>query len=189
MPLLRLPLLATLAAVGLLSACASPPGTELVIRAGADMRCMQQESGAAGPQKVTTRWCSSRQIFQPNRHIVKVNGQTVFDGNDRDDVRAQARVGTATASVACTPRIEILDLRSEKSVALAALPKELVQACRIVADDAGFHRPFLRDAQCSQVYGAAVGPMVGRTLPFKRTQECQVTLDGATVFSASFVYQ
>ncbi len=150
---------------------------------------MQQEAAGAGAQKLTTRWCTSRQIFQPNRHVVRVNGETVFDGNDRDDVRAEQIIGGVTVLASCTPKIEIMDMRSDKPVAMSGLPAELVSACRIVADESGFHRPFLRDAECSKVYGAIVGPMVGRTLPFKRTQECKVQAAGSTVFEGTFLYQ
>ncbi len=180
--------LSTLALAGLLSACASPQGSQMTIRAGADMRCMQQEAGAT-PQKTVTRWCTSRQIFQPNRHIVTVNGQPLFDGNDRDDVRAEKQLGGTTFAATCTPRIEIMDMSSDKPMPLAKLPPELVNACRVTADEAGFHRPFLRDEACSRVYGALVGPLVGKTLPFKRTQECRVTAGGSTVFEGTFVYQ
>jgi hypothetical protein len=153
------------------------------------MRCMQQESAGAASEKYVTRWCTFRQIFQPNRHLITVNGLTIFDGNDRDDVRAEKVIGATRIAAACTPRMEIMDMSSDRAVALSKLPKELVDACRIVADEAGSHRPFLRDEQCSRVYSAAVGPMVGKTLPFKRTQECRVEAGGTNVFQGTFLYQ
>jgi len=171
------------------SGCATTSSDVMLIQAGADMRCMQQEVVASDGIKYATRWCSSRQIFQPNRHVVRVNGQTLLDGNDREDVRAEQTLGAAKVVAACTPRIEILDLRTEGTVLLSTLPESLVSACKITADERGFHRAFLRDQECLKVYSATVGPLVGKTLPFKRTQECQVQAAGSTVFKGTFVYR
>jgi len=173
----------------LIAGCATAPGDNMVIRAGADMRCMQQQATDAAGRKYETRWCSLRRIFQPNAHVVRVNGETVFDGNDRDDVRAEKVLAGVPVTLSCTPRIEVLDMKSDGALPLAQLPSELVQACRVQADDKGLHKPFLRDAECSKVYAAAVGPLVGRTLPFKRTQECEARAGGTTVFRGTFVYQ
>jgi hypothetical protein len=186
---MRIPSLSAFIFAVLISGCTSLQTDSMVIRAGADMRCMQQDAVDATNTKYTTRWCTSRQIFQPNRHIVKVNGQTVFDGNDRDDVRAEVSLTGSKVSATCTPRIEIMDLKSDGPVAISSLPKELIESCRIVADAAGLHRPFLRDEQCSKVYSAVVGPMVGKTLPFKRTQECKAEIGALTIFKGTFVYQ
>ena len=173
----------------LASGCATTSSDVMLIQAGADMRCMQQELTAADGVKYATRWCSYRQIFQPNRHVVRVNGQTIFDGNDREDVRAEQTLGATKIVAACTPRIEILDMRTEGTVPLSELPDSLVAACRITADERGFHRAFLRDQECLKVYSATVGPLVGKTLPFKRTQECQLQAGGSTVFKGTFVYR
>jgi hypothetical protein len=169
---MRIPSFAAFSFTFLVAGCTSLQSDTMVINAGSNMRCMQQDAIDATGAKYTTRWCTSRQIFQPNRHIVKVNGQMVFDGNDRDDVRAEVSLAGNRISASCTPRIEIIDMKSDRPVVMSALPNELIDSCRIVADSAGLHRPFLRDEECSKVYGAVVGPMVGKTLPFKRTQEC-----------------
>lgn len=172
-----------------LTGCATAPGSTMVIQAGADMRCMQQKATDATGKEYATRWCSLRRIFQPNAHVVRVNGQTLFDGNDRDDVRAEQVLAGVPMKVACTPRIEVTSMQTDLPLPVAQLPAELVQACRVEADAKGLHKPFLRDAACGKVYAATVGPMVGKVLPFKRTQECEIQAGGTTVFKGTFVYR
>jgi hypothetical protein len=115
-------------------------------------------------------------------------------GNDCDDVRAGPAVAGVPLKLACTPRIEVMSMQTEGPsprwpLPLAQLPAELVQACRVQAEARGLHKPFLREAACGQVYAAAVGPMVGKVLAFKRTQACEIQAGGTAVFKGMFLVQ
>ena len=178
--------LATLTIAALLAGCVTTPKDLALVRSG-QIKCLEQVA-TVGDKRQLTRWCTSRQIFQPNRHIITINGQTIFDGNDRDDVRVEKNLPEGTFVATCTPRMDITDMKTDKPVAVSLLPQELVDSCKIVADGKGLHRPFLRDQQCLKVYATHVGPLVGKVFPFKRWQECTIQASGSRVFKGTFYY-
>jgi len=78
---------ATFTLATLLAGCAVTPKDLALIRSG-ETKCLEQEA-TSGANKYLTRWCTSRQLFQPNRHVIKINDQVLFDGDDRDDLKTE----------------------------------------------------------------------------------------------------
>lgn len=178
--------LALLGAI-LLPACANISGNSALIYHG-QTRCIEQTLPENVPSH-TVRWCSSRLLFQPNRHVVTVDQQVLFSDTDYADIKFEKQLGSEKFVGSCIPEIDITDMKSSRPIQVSELPPTLVSACKIQANNHGEMIPFARTAECSAVYAKELSPLVGKAFPFKRHQRCSISANGKLQFSGSFRYE
>jgi hypothetical protein len=170
-----------------LAGCATTSSDSAVVYSG-DTRCLEQ-TAPESPKASAVRWCSSRQIFQPNRHTVTLGSTSLFAGTDYEDVKFEKQVGSVTYIGSCIPEIDITDTKTSKPVLVSKLPKALIEACDIKANERGEMVPFARTAACTSVYTKELGPLIGAVFPFKRIQRCNIAVGSKEVFKGSFRYE
>jgi uncharacterized protein YceK len=179
--------LLVLAVIALLSGCATTSRDFGVVRNG-QTRCLEQASAESAKTGVI-RWCTSRQMFQPNRHNVSLGTTTLFAGTDYADVKFEKQIDNVIYAGSCIPEIDITDMQTSRPVLVGKLPKELIVACDIKSNERGEMLPYARTNACAAVSAKELGPIVGSVFPFKRTQRCSLVANGEEVFKGSFRYE
>lgn len=171
----------------ILTACATGFSDSTVVRSGGSA-CLTQE-GSVDSKTHQVSWCSSRQLFQPNKHVVTLNGVKLFDGTDYRDIGFKKSTDFGEVAAECTPRISITETMNRKPIPLSTLPPAAVNACQLKADERGHLLPFLRTPECANAYAQHIVPMVGKIYPFKQDQVCKLSLKNTQIFLGSFTYR
>jgi hypothetical protein len=179
--------LLVLALITLLSGCATTSRDFGVVRHG-QTRCLEQ-SPAESAKTEAVRWCTSRQMFQPNRHNVTLGTTSLFAGTDYADVKFEKQIDNVIYTGSCIPEIDITDMQTSRPVLVGKLPKALIAACDIKSNERGEMLPYARTSACADVSVKELGPIVGSVFPFKRTQRCRLVANGEEVFKGSFRYE
>jgi len=125
-------------------------------------------------------------MFKPNRVEMRIGGKTVFKGTDYEDVVFTGKYKDKQVTGGCIESVTVTDMRTMKAAPLSSLPPELVEACRITADEAGVSLPFAKTKECDTVFYTALEPLLGKVVPTSDARHCTVQLDGAEIFSKGF---
>jgi hypothetical protein len=68
-----------------------------------------------------------------------------------------------------------------------AIPKTMVEACRIEAGADGLSRAFVKSEACDGPFYKDLAPMLGPVLPVETLRACRLTLNGQQVFDGQFL--